>query len=224
MPQLLMYNMSRLKTKSRLLTGPLPELYLRRLIEMVTELNGVALAGIQVGDPRYFTVLNPNLKDFPPVLYNPIIIDQYDEIKAEGEGCLSFPGIWVKVPRYKYVKITYRDGRWNEVTGTFGSDDQSTNEALLAKAIQHEVAHMNGITIIDRVTDTKQRIKALAKVMNASIKQNKERGIPELVEGPAELDPNNLPSLEVIPTPQEENKEAVIASNSVQEPSNEGNQ
>src|SRR5208282_6780117 len=132
MPKLLMWNLSKLKTASRLLTGPLPELYIRTLTQMVEESQGVYLSGIQVADPRRFAIPNPHFKGFP-ILYNPEIVEQYDLIKSEGEGCLSFPGLWVQVPRYKYVVVKYRDGQWKEVTATFGNEDPNTEEGLLAK-------------------------------------------------------------------------------------------
>src|SRR5271157_4458150 len=150
MARLLMWNLSRLKTKSRPLTGPLPDLYVRDLTRMVEELNGVYLSGIQVGDARRFAIPNPRFKDFP-ILYNPEIVEQYDLIPSEGEGCLSFPGMWVQVPRFKYITVKYRDGQWMEHTATFGSEDQNTNEGLLAKAIQHEIFHMEGIVTHERI-------------------------------------------------------------------------
>jgi len=186
--KLLMWNLSRLKTKSRELTGPLPEMYVRDLTRMVEELQGVYLSGIQVGDARRFAIPNPRFKEFP-ILYNPIILSTDDLIKAEGEGCLSFPGMWVEVPRYKYVTVRYRDGQWQEKTVVFGSDDPNTEEGLLCKAIQHEVQHMDGGALFERIQNPKKRLKAYAEVLRMSMKQNKERGIPQLQEGPLESYP-----------------------------------
>ena len=197
MPKLLTWNLSRLKTPSRELSGPLPELYVRDLTRMVEELQGVYLSGIQVGDPRCFAIPNPRFKAFP-ILFNPQIVEQYDLITSEGEGCLSFPGLWVKIPRYKYVTIKYRDGQWNEHTTTYGSEDQETEEALLAKAIQHEIFHMEGIVIHDRIMDVGKRIKIQAQILQHSLIQNKATGIPILREGPAELDPSSLPVVSTI--------------------------
>ena len=196
MPRILQWNLSRLKVKSRPLTGPLPDLYVRELTRMVEEAQGVYLSGIQVGDARRFAIPNPRFKDFP-ILYNPEIIEQYDLVKSEGEGCLSFPGMWVNVPRYKYVTIKYRDGQWKEHKATFGSDDPNTEEGLLAKAIQHEIFHMDGIVTHERIQDTKTRLKVQAQILRHSMEQNRTLGIPQLKEGPCELDPNYLPVLEM---------------------------
>lgn len=190
---LLQWNLSRLKVKSRPLTGPLPLIYVRELISLVESLNGVYLSGIQVGDPRQFAIPNPRFKDFP-VIYNPEIIEQYDLV-TEGEGCLSFPGMWIKIPRYKYVKIRFRDGNWKPIEATFGDDKtfEESEQSLLSKAIQHECFHMLGGTIHERIKSDKTRIKVLAAIQKSSIAQNKNKGIPELEEGPAELDPSTLP-------------------------------
>lgn len=192
MPKLIQWNLSCLHKKSRELTGPLPVLYIRDLVHIVEELQGVFLAGIQIGDCRRFCVANPRFATFPPVLYNPVVLEQYDIIQSESEGCLSFPGLWVSIPRYKYVTVQYMDGTWQEKTATFGSEDQNTEDALLAKAIQHEIFHMNGVTLVDRIQDPKKRLKISARIMKESIKQNKARKAPKLIEGPSELDPPNL--------------------------------
>jgi peptide deformylase len=192
MAKLLTWNLSRLKTKSRVMTGPLPEMYVRDLTRMVEELQGVYLSGIQVGDARRFAIPNPRFKAFP-VLYNPEIVEQYDLVASEGEGCLSFPGLWVKIPRYKYVTVKFRDGQWKEQTVTYGSEETESEESLLAKAIQHEIFHMDGVVIHDRIKDFGKRMKVYAQILKHSLEQNKTKGIPVLGEGPAELDPSNLP-------------------------------
>jgi peptide deformylase len=191
MPKLIQWNVSILHTKSHELTGPLNPLYLRDLTQMVETLSGVYLSGVQCGDIRRFAIPNPRFKDFP-IIYNPQIINQYDLIKSEGEGCLSFPGLWLHVPRFKFIEVRYRDGSWQEKTVTFGAEDQNTEEALLCKAIQHEIAHMDGICLHERITVQKKRIKALAKIMQESIAQNKRSGIPQLIQGPDELDPSTI--------------------------------
>lgn len=196
MPKLVMWNLSKLKTISRPMTGPLPDLYVRELTRMVEELQGVYLSGIQVGDARRFAIPNPRFKDFP-ILYNPEVIEQYDLIHNENEGCLSFPGMWVRIQRYKYVTITYRDGTWKESKATFGDEDPDSQAGLLAKAIQHEIFHMNGIVTHERIKDPKKRLKTYAQILKHSLEQNRTVGTPKLVEGPLELDPSNLPVQEV---------------------------
>jgi len=167
-------------------------MYVRELTRMVEELQGVYLSGIQVGDARRYAIPNPRFKDFP-ILYNPEIVEQYDLVGSEGEGCLSFPGLWVQVPRFKYITVRYRDGQWQERTATFGDDDPNTEAGLSAKAIQHEIFHMDGIVTHERIKDPGKRIKVQAQILKASLEQNRKTGIPRLIDGPLELDPANLP-------------------------------
>jgi peptide deformylase len=166
-------------------------MYIRSLTQLVEELQGVFLSGIQVGDARQFAIPNPRFKGFP-ILYNPKIIEQYDLIRSEAEGCLSFPGLWIKVPRFRFVVIQYRDSNWKEIEATFGSEDPNSEEGLAAKAIQHEIFHMQGIVLVDRIKDFKTRIKTQALILDMSRKQNLAEGVPSLIDGPAELNPEEL--------------------------------
>lgn len=203
MPKLIMWNLSRLKTPSRNMTGPLPDLYLRDLTRLVEECNGVYLSGIQVGDTRRWCIPNPQFKNFP-IFYNPEIKERYDLIRNEGEGCLSFPSLFVQVPRYKWVEVVYKDAQWQDKVATFGSDNPASEDGLLAKAIQHECYHMDGVCLHERITDNKKRIKVLAYIMSQSIKQNKEKGVPNLVvDAPPELDPNTISVLQKCPNNDE---------------------
>lgn len=211
MAKLLKWNLSKLQTPSRPLTGPLPDTYIRELTRLCEELQGVYLSGIQVGDARCFAIPNPNMKKFP-IIYNPVILEQYDEIKSEKEGCLSFPGLWISIPRYKYIEISYKDGNWKECRATFGSEDASTEEALLAKAIQHEIFHMQGHVIHERMKNDKAKIKVKAEIYRRSLEQNKSNGVPSLVAGPLELDPSTLPAI-ILPENKEDNEQIICGEN-----------
>ncbi len=189
---------------------------------MTEELKGVYLAGIQVGDARRFCVANHRFEGFPSVMYNPEIIEQYDVIHTEGEGCLSFPGLWVGVPRYKYITIKYMDSQWCEKTATFGDEDPKTDAALLAKAIQHEIFHMDGIVLHERIRDLKKRLDVTAKITRESIKQNKIGKVPKLIEGPRELDPSNLQLLSVPETPEAPQETLSISQSKVETTVHEG--
>jgi hypothetical protein len=92
------------------------------------------------------------------------------------------------------------DGQWNEKVATFGAEDQNTEDALLAKAIQHEIFHMQGVVTHESMTDIKKRVKIASLIMQKSIAQNKTSGVPQLVNGPEELDPSTLPSVSTPPS------------------------
>lgn len=192
---ILKWNLTLLHNKAMEMTGPVSPLYLRALTELLVLNNGVCLASIQALDNRAFFVSNPRFKSFPPVCYNPIILTADDPIK-EKEGCLSFPGMWITVTRYKYITLKYRDSNWKEITVSLGAEDANTEEALLCKAVQHEVAHLQGICLHERASNDKMKTKHLTHILRESMAQNKKYGIPKLIEGPPCLDPSNLPIME----------------------------
>jgi peptide deformylase len=130
------------------------------MIETMREANGVGLAAQQVGVALQMTVLEvEELEDrpstmtidgkteelaawMPMVLLNPVL--ELGTEKVEGtEGCLSFPEITAEIERAAWVKAKGRllDGREIEFEAT----------GLLARALQHEADHLNGILFIDRM-------------------------------------------------------------------------
>jgi len=140
--RLVRWDIELLRTPSRPLQGPLPADYVNALQELCQVVKGVYIAGIQVGDARQFTVpADPKLR----ILYNPEILDQYDRVKV-WEGCLSFPDCHIKVWRYRYVEIRFRDEHWEEKRVIAGFDPPWCRDdgPLLAQAWQHEIGHMRG--------------------------------------------------------------------------------
>jgi peptide deformylase len=130
------------------------------MIETMREANGVGLAAQQVGVPLLLTVLEVEETDdrpstmtvdgkredlaawMPMVLLNPVL--ELGAEKVEGtEGCLSFPEITAEIERAEWVKAKGRllDGREIEFEAT----------GLLARALQHETDHLNGVLFIDRM-------------------------------------------------------------------------
>jgi peptide deformylase len=86
------------------------------------------------------------VRDFT-ALINPEIIKLEGEITEDFEGCLSVPDVYGKVPRYNKARVKAMDVDGNEVR--FKAD------GFLARIIQHEVDHTNGIVFIDRIRDKK---------------------------------------------------------------------
>ncbi|TSC73108.1 MAG: formylmethionine deformylase [Parcubacteria group bacterium Gr01-1014_38] len=115
--------------------------------ELITDLKesclaaeGIGLAAPQLGVAKRVIVINhPQGK--PYALVNPEIFWASSGTSALEEGCLSIPGIIVRVTRPKKVKIHALDerGEWREIAA---SD-------LLAKILQHEIDHLNGVLITD---------------------------------------------------------------------------
>jgi peptide deformylase len=127
---------------------------LKRLVEEMFDsmyaAQGIGLAAPQISISQRITVIDVSFKKNPQekiVLINPEIIDRRGK-QVEEEGCLSLPEIREKVARAAWVKVRAQDasGEWFELEG----------EELLARAIQHEIDHLEGILFIDRLSRLKR--------------------------------------------------------------------
>lgn len=132
-----------LRRKSAPVTEVTPRIksLLDDMIETMRDANGCGLAAVQVGVLRRVVVIETEEGLFE--LINPVIIKKSGE--QEGlEGCLSLPGKWgmTKRPQCVTVRALDRDGQEFELTGY----------DLLAKAICHELDHLDGIIYTDKVT------------------------------------------------------------------------
>jgi peptide deformylase len=130
---------------------------LARLVERMTHLmhdaQGVGLAGTQVGVLRRVFVFVDEGED--RVLVNPVITERSKETATEEEGCLSLQGILVPVERSIEVTI--------EGTDAEGKPLRFELQEPIARIVQHELDHLDGVLIIDR-TDDESRRAALAKL------------------------------------------------------------
>ena len=122
------------------------------LFETTYANQGVGLAAHQVGVPKRVTVIDVSMGKVPKdklVLINPEIIFTEGKLYEE-EGCLSFPDIREKVVRAAKVRIRAQDehGKWFEMDG----DD------LLARAMQHEIDHLDGVLFLFRMSALKRSL------------------------------------------------------------------
>lgn len=113
--------------------------------------NGVGLAAPQVGILKRIVVIDV-MDDNPLALINPVIVEADGEQEGE-EGCLSLPGLSGNVKRPNHVICKALDRNMNEIT--------VEGEALLARAICHELDHLDGILYKDLATDGLHSIDAL---------------------------------------------------------------
>lgn len=148
----------------------------QNMIDTMYANNGVGLAAPQVGENIRLFVIDVSTDDEPlnPIVFiNPKIIKKSGAIKSN-EGCLSFPKAYVDVRRYKniLVKATDLKGR------TFVLE--AKNGELLARAIQHEYDHLEGILFIDHSRNIFEAIEVLKQNNLPSIEQNKILDEPEL--------------------------------------------
>jgi peptide deformylase len=114
------------------------------MLQTMDAANGVGLAAPQVGLSVRLCVLNADgSPEGELALVNPEIVDRDGTVNGE-EGCLSFPGIYIHVRRNARITVRYRD--------LDGAERQLEAEGLLARAIQHEVDHLDGVLLVDKMT------------------------------------------------------------------------
>lgn len=124
------------------------------MLEILKKRGGIGLSANQVGLPLNMCVIELATND-PKIMLNPRVIKQSDRMVNSKEGCLSLPGAVVTVGRHQKVTVEYED-----VTGK-----TETLEAvnLLSCCIQHEIDHLKGVLMINRVGEY-ARSKALKAV------------------------------------------------------------
>lgn len=120
------------------------------MIETMYAAKGIGLAANQVGVSKRLCVIDTSIREEKRpliVLINPLIIKKEGMVEAE-EGCLSIPGYMTTIKRAErvYVKGLNREGKTLEIEGT----------GLLARALQHEIDHLDGLLIIDRMSPIKR--------------------------------------------------------------------
>jgi peptide deformylase len=112
---------------------------------------GVGLAAPQVGIGLRIIVVDPREDDVEPfALINPSIVYFGDEVDRDEEGCLSIPGLKEIVERPTTVRV--------EATSPEGEPVSIAAEGLLARTLQHEVDHLDGILFLDRVSALKRKL------------------------------------------------------------------
>ena len=109
------------------------------LAEHMLKYNGMGLAANQLGlSYRVFAIkANPII-----VCFNPFIVDESEDKIYLDEGCLSYPGLMVKVKRPKTIKVRYTEPNGNVVTKVL--------DGLTSRIFQHEYDHLNGINFTKR--------------------------------------------------------------------------
>ena len=120
-----------------MLPNPVVTKFVRRLQLTMSKYNGIGLSANQCGiQERVFVMAG----DF--VCINPKIVGHSAEVEKLKEGCLSYPGLFVTIPRYKWVDVEYYDEN--------GKLHNNHFEGVTAQCFQHELDHMNGITFVSR--------------------------------------------------------------------------
>ena len=136
---------------------------IRRLVEKMADIlvdkKGIGLAAPQAGVPlRLFIVALTGKREDVRAYVNPTVTPHGDLDEAE-EGCLSVPGIWAKIRRYKKATVTATD-----LDGRQFTEDA---EGLYARCLQHEYDHIEGTVIVNRMGEAariahRRQLKKLA--------------------------------------------------------------
>ena len=120
------------------------------MVETMYQQVGVGLAAPQVGIPLRLVVMDDG-KRGTRALINPAIAERRGAVVAE-EGCLSLPGLFGDVERSEWVRVEALDGDGHPVSLEL--------RGMLARVIQHEIDHLDGVLFIDRLPPvTRDRIK-----------------------------------------------------------------
>ncbi len=122
------------------------------MIETMYNANGVGLAAPQVGVLKRLIVVDTSLREENQslvVLINPEIIATDGEILSE-EGCLSLPGFTTRLKRKEKVIVKGLDRKGKEI------EIEATG--LFARALQHEIDHLDGILLIDKISPLKREL------------------------------------------------------------------
>lgn len=143
---------------------------IEKMFETMYNAHGMGLAANQVGINQSFFIADlSSVKGFenskPMVFINPVITNySKDEIEME-EGCLSLPDLRLEIKRPVEIALEYQDINLK--------NHKITADDILARVIQHETDHLNGILFIDRIDEEmKKRIKKkLAKIKNRKFEQ-----------------------------------------------------
>jgi peptide deformylase len=120
----------------------------RNMIEAMLALDGIGLAANQVGiETRVFVMGHRDNPEAAQAFFNPVVTANTEDIADMEEGCLSFPGIYVKVKRPTKIKA-----RWQNSRGEF---EEGEFDGYNCKCFLHEYDHLEGIVFQDRVSTLK---------------------------------------------------------------------
>lgn len=157
---------------------PTPEVraVAHRMVDLMRGADGIGLAATQVGlpwrlfvaelpddpDEGFSAAADPSTATGPPVVYlNPVVERSTGAPALYEEGCLSLPGIRGELPRPPEVEMSWTDLE--------GQRHTARAAGLLARCWQHELDHLDGVLIIDRMTQmARMKVRAAVKALEKS--------------------------------------------------------
>jgi peptide deformylase len=136
---------------------------IERMGELMHDALGVGLAATQLGVLHRVLVYRAYADDPLMALVNPVLEWQSEELEAAEEGCLSLPGVHVEVERPSQVRVRALDET--------GKEREIEAEGLEARVIQHEIDHLDGVLILDRISREarKQAMRAMREAQEPGV-------------------------------------------------------
>lgn len=131
---------------------------IREMLQTMYSSDGIGLAAPQVGVHKQVLVIDYEIDNpaRPPlILINPTIKQVSRDISVIQEGCLSIPNVFLDVKRPSAIEVHYKD--------EYGRPQKLSTNDILARVIQHEMDHLNGILFVDRVENSLVLKQELAK-------------------------------------------------------------
>lgn len=122
------------------------------MIDIMHREDGIGLAAPQIGLNKQILVIDISeleKEENPRAFINPKIVDGSGESTVE-EGCLSIPGVREEVTRPEKIQLTYQDEEGNLYTEDY--------YGWLARVLQHEIDHLNGILFVDHISPFKRQM------------------------------------------------------------------
>jgi peptide deformylase len=120
----------------------------KEMLEIMYDKDGVGISANQVGiDAQVFVMGSKHVPDKSAIFFNPKVVEASQETITDVEGCLSFPGIFVKVKRPAWIIAEFQDENGETKRGKILEYD--------ARCYLHELDHLLGITYKDRVSKLK---------------------------------------------------------------------
>jgi peptide deformylase len=132
---------------------------IRDMAETMYTASGVGLAAPQVGVAKRIIIIDGEEEGLI-ILINPMLVKSEGEV-IEEEGCLSIPGVYSEVKRSSKVTV--------KALNESGEPIEITKEGLLARALQHEIDHLEGILFVDRIGKVERQL-----LLNKLKKQKKK--------------------------------------------------
>ena len=128
--------------------------FVERMADAMYAGNGIGLAAPQVGVPRKIVIVDLSFGDEVDkilAMVNPEILESEGECTME-EGCLSVPGVFEDVVRPERVRVRYLDLN--------GEPVETDADGFLARVMQHEIDHLEGVLFVDRIGAAKRALLA----------------------------------------------------------------